>query len=402
MATKLFKTIKKKAGRLQDIVSVLQKLEEKKYIERLSKIFEEIFYEEQKFTITELQRIMSSKPANKYLDLDEQFKQNTQLFKANFEAINSILINEVWDNITATFSKPNEGKQQVYQDDEFQDRGRPQTSAQHQYSIAEDQQHQQQQQYQTVESVANENEQHQIYQTAQSYEQQHAVSSGNNNNNSNTLNNDSKILNKVGLAKSQLINNSSYSMNTSYSQQNHNENWVRTNMKKRNSSRSQENLKLSQTGNVNDSQYAKRMNSMNNSTFQNKTNTSIIDIKKAAEKKLNSTNLSISSVKSLSQSKLGMPPPFSEFPEQKNPLSTSFSRAPRKLLDKELSQSPGPSDYRVEKADKLTRKQSPKASFGNTIRTNFVDEKHRIESCAQTPGPQYNVSQTNIYKPMKK
>ena len=52
MTSKLFKTVKKKAGRLQDIVSVLQKLEEKKYVERLSKIFEEIFLEEQKFTIT--------------------------------------------------------------------------------------------------------------------------------------------------------------------------------------------------------------------------------------------------------------------------------------------------------------------------------------------------------------
>lgn len=51
------------------------------------------------------------------------------------------------------------------------------------------------------------------------------------------------------------------------------------------------------------------MNSMNNSQIQ-KGNHSIVDIKRASEKKLSNMNMSVSSVKSLSQSKLGITSPF--------------------------------------------------------------------------------------------
>lgn len=159
------------------------------------------------------------------------------------------------------------------------------------------------------------------------------------------------------------------------------------------------------------------MNNSTSSMLGNKSsnNMSIQDIRRQSERKMSNTNLSMMSNKELSASKLSMTSPFvneresirnllykynrispprqSELPgELKNPLQTSFSRAQRRLTDKEMSQSPGPLDYRTDKAEKLVRNSSPKHSFGSSKRTNFIDEKQRVESCSSTPGPHYNVS----------
>eukprot|EP01017_Pseudomicrothorax_dubius_P011630 TRINITY_DN1438_c0_g4_i3.p1 TRINITY_DN1438_c0_g4~~TRINITY_DN1438_c0_g4_i3.p1 ORF type:complete len:292 (-),score=78.91 TRINITY_DN1438_c0_g4_i3:50-925(-) len=84
------------ATKYLDILTILQKLENEGYLNKIIDLLSRLCQEEHEFTLGELRKIGEKAREDDFFDIREQFFNNTSIFKRNLLLIFQILVDDVW------------------------------------------------------------------------------------------------------------------------------------------------------------------------------------------------------------------------------------------------------------------------------------------------------------------
>lgn len=93
--SRFYNNLKKDVKVIQNIESILEKVEQDGHISLLTQTIEIIFNKEMVYAVQELKKLRLKQPK---LDLKEQLTNNTLIFKENLKHITNLLIDVIWND----------------------------------------------------------------------------------------------------------------------------------------------------------------------------------------------------------------------------------------------------------------------------------------------------------------